>query len=96
MQVHTQVTLRTRSRGIPIGGTTRCTRYTSLTCLICQTLTYRVYQVVPLIVEGKDGPQLPTEDWVEKEILKSSTGWIEVHASCLVSGSYISHVLRLG
>lgn len=46
---------------------------------------YRVYQVVPLDVEGKDGPQFPTDDWVEEEVMKSSTGWIEVHGGCLVS-----------
>jgi len=84
LQIHPQVTLRTRSRGVPITGTPQCTRYTSLTCLICRTLVYRVHQVVPMDIEGKEGPQLPTDDWVEQEIMKSSTGWIEVHIDCLV------------
>jgi hypothetical protein len=79
------VTLRTRSKPVPIGDTSRCTRYTSLTCLICQVLVYRVHQVVPLDVEGKDGPLLPTNEWVEKEVLKSTTGWIEVYRNGLVS-----------
>jgi hypothetical protein len=83
-QVHPQVTLRTRSRGVPIYGTSQSTRYTSLTCLLCQRLIYRVRQVVPADIEGKDGPQLPTDEWVEQDIMKSSTGWIEVYSSCLV------------
>ena len=89
-QSHPQVTLRTRSRGIPISGTSQCTRYTSLTCLVCQTLVYRVHQVVPLDMQGQEGPQLPTEEWVEQEIMKSSSGWIEVHNQCSVSGMSLS------
>jgi hypothetical protein len=85
LQAHPQLTLRIRARGVPITGTPRCSRYTSLTCLICQVLVYRVHQVVPLDIEGKDGPLLPTEDWVEEEIMKSSNGWIETHIQCLVS-----------
>jgi hypothetical protein len=79
------MTLRTRSKPVPIGDSTRCTRYTSSTCLICQVLVYRIHQVVPLDVEGKDGPLLPTNEWVEKEILKSATGWIELHKDAQVS-----------
>lgn len=48
-------------------------------------LVYRVHQVVSLEAEGKDGPMLPTDDWVEEEILRSPSGWIEVHKNCLVS-----------
>lgn len=28
---------------------------------------------------------LPTDDWVEKELCKSATGWIEINQGCLVS-----------
>ncbi|KAF9464811.1 hypothetical protein BDZ94DRAFT_1215558 [Collybia nuda] len=80
---HPQVTVRTRTRGTPINGSTRCFRYTTITCLICGLLAYRVYQTYPADVEGKDGPLLPTEDWVERDILKSSNGWVEVHKQCL-------------
>lgn len=76
--------LRTRTRGTP-----RCGRYTALTCLICEALVYRVYQVVPIDIEGKEGPLLPTEEWVENEIMKSSSGWIEVSNQCLVSDRLI-------
>ncbi|KAF8638621.1 hypothetical protein AX17_002162 [Amanita inopinata Kibby_2008] len=79
---HPHITLRTRMRGIPIEGTSRCGRYTTLTCLICEVLVYRVYQIVPIDIEGKEGPLLPTEDWVENEIMKSSSGWIEVSNKC--------------
>ena len=36
-------------------------------------------------MQGQEGPQLPTEEWVEQEIMKSSSGWIEVHNQCSVS-----------
>lgn len=71
--------------GFPLGDTNRCVRYMTLTCLLCQTLAYRVQQLVPLDVEGQEGPLLPTYDWVEQDILMSSSGWIEVHSNCLVS-----------
>lgn len=77
--------MRTRKMGPPLGGTNRCVRYTTLTCLLCQTLAYRVQQLVPLDVEGQEGPLLPTYDWVEQDILMSSSGWIDVHSNCLVS-----------
>ncbi|KAG2141604.1 hypothetical protein BD769DRAFT_1427409 [Suillus cothurnatus] len=80
---HPQVTMRTRKLGPTLGDTNRCIRYTTLTCLLCQTLAYRVQQLVPLDVEGQEGPLLPTYDWVEQDILMSSCGWIEVHAECL-------------
>lgn len=80
---HPQVTMRTRKMGLSLGDTNRCIRYTTLTCLLCQTLAYRVQQLVPLDVEGQEGPLLPTYDWVEQDILMSSCGWIEIHAECL-------------
>ncbi|KAF8076721.1 hypothetical protein FPV67DRAFT_1618603 [Lyophyllum atratum] len=80
---HPQVTVRTRTRGVPIAGTSRFSRYTTITCLLCDLLVYRVSQTYSADVEGKDGPLLPTEDWVERDILKSLSGWIEVHKDCL-------------
>ncbi|GLB34123.1 hypothetical protein LshimejAT787_0110070 [Lyophyllum shimeji] len=80
---HPQVTVRTRTRGVPIAGTTRFSRYMTITCLLCDLLVYRVYQTYSADVEGKDGPVLPTEDWVERDILKSLSGWIEVQKDCL-------------
>ena len=65
-------------------------RYMSLTCLICDMLVYRVVQLFPPDVESTDGPVLPTEDWVEQETLKSSTGWFELSKACLVSSSIFS------
>lgn len=82
---HPQLTMRTRKMGASLADTNRCIRYTTLTCLLCQTLAYRVQQLVPLDVEGQEGPLLPTYDWVEQDILMSSCGWIEVHAECLDS-----------
>ncbi|KAG1782864.1 hypothetical protein EV702DRAFT_959144 [Suillus placidus] len=82
---HPQVTMRTRKMGLSLGDTNRCIRYTTLTCLLCQTLAYRVQQLVPLDVEGQEGPLLPTYDWVEQDILMSSCGWIEIHTECLDS-----------
>ncbi|KAG6868757.1 hypothetical protein C0993_011026 [Termitomyces sp. T159_Od127] len=80
---HPQLTVRTRTRGVPVAGTSRFSRYTTITCLLCHFAVYRVYQTYSPDVEGKDGPLLPTEDWVERDILKSLTGWIEIHKDCL-------------
>ncbi|KAJ7887479.1 hypothetical protein B0H14DRAFT_3082019 [Mycena olivaceomarginata] len=85
---HPQVTLRIRTRG-ELTSRNRRARYTSLTCLICRILVYRVHQIVPLDADGRDGPLMPTEDWVEQDILKSPSGWIEVHSQCL-SGDAIA------
>ncbi|KAJ7368793.1 hypothetical protein DFH08DRAFT_983290 [Mycena albidolilacea] len=85
---HPQVTLRIRTRG-ELTSRNRRARYTSLTCLICRVLVYRVHQIVPLDADGRDGPLMPTEDWVEQDILKSPSGWIEVHSQCL-SGDAIA------
>ncbi|KAJ7126475.1 hypothetical protein C8R43DRAFT_1240605 [Mycena crocata] len=79
---HPQVTLRIRTRG-DLTSRHRRARYTSLTCLVCQVLVYRVHQIVSLDADARDGPLMPTEDWVEQDILKSSSGWIEVHNQCL-------------
>ena len=84
-QEHVQVTVRTRTPGTPILATSQYCRYITITCLLCHLLVYRVYQTYPADVDGKDGPLLPTDDWVERDIMKSLSGWIEVHNQCLVS-----------
>ncbi|KAF7332473.1 SET domain-containing protein [Mycena kentingensis (nom. inval.)] len=87
---HLQLTARVRSRPEPMSQNRRA-RYTSMTCLVCRVLVYRVHQVIPLDTDGRDGPLLPTDDWVEQDLLKSSTGWIEVHRQCL-SGDAVVRV----
>ncbi|KAF8165661.1 hypothetical protein B0H34DRAFT_649701 [Crassisporium funariophilum] len=82
--IHPQVTVRIPTRGVPIPGTSRCTRYTVVTCLFCDLPVYRVLQIAPLDVEGKEATLLPTEDWVENEIMKSANGWIEVHKDSIM------------
>ncbi|KAF5363933.1 hypothetical protein D9756_000273 [Leucocoprinus leucothites] len=74
---HPQLTLRVKSRGEPIPGSPRWSRFTTLTCLVCDLAVYRVHQVISSEVEAKDLPLLPSDDWVEQEILKSPNGWIE-------------------
>ncbi|KAH9948340.1 hypothetical protein B0H21DRAFT_777899 [Amylocystis lapponica] len=78
---HIQVTLRSRSRILQEqhGETSQSIRYTSLTCLFCHTLVYR----------SREGPVMPTDDWAEQEMLKSSTGWIEVYKSCLTRDTIV-------
>ncbi|KAF9236214.1 hypothetical protein BU15DRAFT_89261 [Melanogaster broomeanus] len=82
---HPQLTMRTRKMGPPTADISRRIRFTTLTCLVCQTLAYRVQQLVASDVDGQEGPLLPSPDWVEQEALLSSSGWIEVHKSCLVA-----------
>ena len=86
-QTHTEVTLRSRSKAVPISSspTSELTRYTTVTCLVCGLLTYRVAQRITPDLGTEEGPVLPTDDWVEKDLCKSSTGWIEVFQGCLVS-----------
>ncbi|KIK29049.1 hypothetical protein PISMIDRAFT_672442 [Pisolithus microcarpus 441] len=84
---HPQVTVRTRKIGQPIPDSPWLIRYITLTCLICQTLAYRVQQLVPPDVDSQEGPLLPSSEWVEQETLKSSYGWIEVYKDCLVSNA---------
>lgn len=85
-QAHKEVTLRNRSRPTQTGDgeSSQWTRHTSLTCLLCQTLIYRITQSVSPDVENGEGPVLPTDDWAEQDVLKSATGWIEVSKSCIV------------
>lgn len=96
LQRHTQLVLRTRSRSFPVPGSSN-RRYVSLTCLVCNTIVYRVEQAISADVEGKEGPVLPSPDWAEQEILKSPTGFIELHKGCIVrySDHRIGPALRL-
>ncbi|KAJ3573691.1 hypothetical protein NP233_g2269 [Leucocoprinus birnbaumii] len=86
---HPQLTLRVKSRGESIPGTARWSRFTTLTCLVCDLAVYRVHQVISSEVEAKDLPLLPSDDWAEQEIMKSPNGWIEVSKDCL-SGEAIA------
>ncbi|KAF9534113.1 hypothetical protein CPB83DRAFT_831272 [Crepidotus variabilis] len=82
--VHTQVTVRQSSRPEPIPGSSKYSRFTAVTCLLCNIPIYRVYHAIALEVEGNAPSLLPSEEWVEREILKSLTGWVDVHTSALV------------
>ncbi|TFK81512.1 hypothetical protein K466DRAFT_336123 [Polyporus arcularius HHB13444] len=84
---HTEVTLRSRSKAVPDSSspTAELTRYTTITCLVCGLPTYRVLQRITPDLSAEEGPVLPTDDWVEKELCKSSTGWIEVYPGCLTN-----------
>jgi hypothetical protein len=76
--------VRTRTPGLTLKETGRLYRYTTITCLLCDVLVYRVYQTYTEEVEGKEGPLLPTEDWAERDVLKSISGWVQVNKSCKV------------
>ncbi|OSC98984.1 hypothetical protein PYCCODRAFT_1470631 [Trametes coccinea BRFM310] len=84
---HPEVTLRSRSKPIPDPDSSsgELTRYTTVTCLVCGVPTYRVLQRITPDLINEVGPVLPTDDWVEKELLKSATGWVEVYHGCLKS-----------
>jgi hypothetical protein len=86
LQVHPQLTLRTRTHSrFQSTSEPLLRRYTSLTCLICRMSVYRVLQFIPPDLDPGEGPVLPTEEWVEQEILQSESGWIELTKLCLVS-----------
>ncbi|KAI0772048.1 hypothetical protein BD413DRAFT_51504 [Trametes elegans] len=84
---HTEVTLRSRSKPVPIpdSPTEELTRYTTIACLVCGVPTYRVLQRITPDLINEVGPVLPTDDWVEKEMIKSTTGWVEVYQGCLTN-----------
>ncbi|THV08203.1 hypothetical protein K435DRAFT_958810 [Dendrothele bispora CBS 962.96] len=84
--VYPHLTLRTRKRGPFIPDPTLCARYTSLTCLCCQVLVYRIHQIVSTDDEHnlKEGPII-TKGWAETEVLRSSSGWVEVSQDVLTS-----------
>ncbi|KAH8106021.1 hypothetical protein BXZ70DRAFT_410512 [Cristinia sonorae] len=83
--VHTQLTLRIRSRAKEQlrGDSTVLARYTSLKCLICRITVYRVHQVITPDVDTSEGPVTPSEEWADRELLKSISGWIEVSKDCI-------------
>ncbi|KAF8969372.1 hypothetical protein BDZ97DRAFT_1902497 [Flammula alnicola] len=83
--VHPQVTIRLPLKGEPIPGTSKYSRFTALTCLFCGLAVYRVRHVISLDVEGNESTLFPTEDWVEHEIMKSASGWIDVHKDSIVA-----------
>ncbi|KAH9900024.1 hypothetical protein C8Q73DRAFT_343312 [Cubamyces lactineus] len=82
---HPEVTLRSRSKPVPDPdlSSNELTRYTTVTCLVCGLPTYRVLQRITPDLISEVGPVLPTDDWVEKELVKSATGWLEVYQGCL-------------
>ena len=98
LQAHPQVTLRNRSKPIPDSGspTAELSRYTTVICLVCGVPAYRVAQRITPDLATEEGPLLPTEDWVEKELCKSSSGWIEVYHGCLVSVAPCENHIRSG
>ncbi|KAH8999083.1 hypothetical protein EDB92DRAFT_1832331 [Lactarius akahatsu] len=86
--VHPQLTLRSRTHSEPESKSALLfRRHTSLTCLICRTSVYRVLQLVPPDLDAGEGPVLPTEEWVEQEVLRSESGWIELAKQCLTDES---------
>ncbi|KAH9062672.1 hypothetical protein EDB87DRAFT_1605216, partial [Lactarius vividus] len=86
--VHPQLTLRSRTHSEPESKSALLfRRHTSLTCLICRTSVYRVLQLVPPDLDAGEGPVLPTEEWVEQEVLRSGSGWIELAKQCLTDES---------
>ena len=74
-----------RSKAVPdLKDPSKTMRYMSLICLNCQSLVYRVLRSSTPNGEERPGPVIPTEEWVEKDVLKTSTGTVEVHKGCLV------------
>ncbi|KAJ3800373.1 hypothetical protein GGU11DRAFT_773481 [Lentinula aff. detonsa] len=87
--IYPHLTLRSRHRAPYIPDPTRCARYTTLTCLSCRTLVYRVHQTVLLDDEMniREGPII-TKGWAETEVLHSSSGWLEVSMKDVLVGEY--------
>ena len=86
LQVHPHLTLRSRTHSEPQSDSDPLLhRHTSLTCLICRLSVYRVLQLIPPDLDATEGPVLPTEEWVEHQVLQSGSGWIELAKQCLVS-----------
>ncbi|KAJ3752495.1 hypothetical protein EV360DRAFT_55107 [Lentinula raphanica] len=85
--IYPHLTLRSRHRAPYIPDPTRCARYTTLTCLSCRTLVYRIHQTVLLDdeVNIREGPII-TKGWAETEVLRSSSGWLEVSTKDVLIG----------
>jgi len=83
-----------RSKALPDSkDPSKSIRYMSLICLNCQSLVYRVSRSSILNGEERPGPVIPTEEWVEKDVLKTSTGNVEVHKGCLVRSNCNTRVV---
>ncbi|KAG7447532.1 uncharacterized protein BT62DRAFT_993219 [Guyanagaster necrorhizus] len=86
---HPQLTLRIRSRGTPIEGSSRFAQFMSLGCLVCRTLVYRAFTSAPLLMNSyanlatREGPVIPKSGWVEDDVLRTPSGWIEVFEGAL-------------
>ncbi|KAJ3849384.1 hypothetical protein EV368DRAFT_85607 [Lentinula lateritia] len=85
--IYPHLTLRSRHRAPYIPDPTRCARYTTVTCLSCQTLVYRIHQTVLLDdeVNIREGPII-AKGWVFEEVLRSSSGWLEVSTKDVLVG----------
>lgn len=63
----------------------------SLGCLVCRTLVYRAFISAPLLTNShanlatREGPVIPKSGWVEDDVLRTPSGWIEVFEGALVS-----------
>ncbi|KZW03725.1 hypothetical protein EXIGLDRAFT_743476 [Exidia glandulosa HHB12029] len=79
---HPQLTLRDRSK--PVEPTVQ---HVSLSCLVCNTLVYRVAQTIHPGEEAREGPVVPVAEWAEQDVLLSSTGLIDVSVACLTGDS---------
>ncbi|KAG5223236.1 SET domain-containing protein [Salix suchowensis] len=55
-------------------------------CLICKAYVYRINQNTPSEAD-KDAPNVAPEGWIEQEVMRSLSGWIEVQKECLTGGS---------
>ncbi|KAA1466459.1 hypothetical protein DENSPDRAFT_925878 [Dentipellis sp. KUC8613] len=81
--VHPELTLRSRTRAKSSADSNMLRRHVYLTCLNCSSLVYRIEHIEPPNMEGGEGPVLPTDEWAEHEVLRTSSGWIELSKGCL-------------
>lgn len=59
-------------------------QHVSLSCLVCNTLVYRVAHTIHPGEEAREGPVVPSAEWAEEDVLRSSTGLVDVSSHCLV------------
>ncbi|KAG8903445.1 hypothetical protein FRB99_003267 [Tulasnella sp. 403] len=79
-----------RSRAYVGEGENR-TRYTTVTCILCATVSYRVRIEEDVVGEGPEGPLLPPSgEWREEQPLKSKDNWIEISKECWSGLEYTS------
>ncbi|KAK0206945.1 hypothetical protein DFS33DRAFT_1382030 [Desarmillaria ectypa] len=92
---HPQLTLRIRSRGTPIEGSSRFAQFMSLGCLVCRTLVYRVFISAPLLnnsyanLATREGPVIPKSGWVEDDVLRTPSGWVDVFEGALTEADIL-------